>query len=525
MKHLFTVSLAVEQNQDLEMWKRTLAKASLDSLTSASREAAARFAADWWAGFWAKSYIFINQGKGPDDIGWQVGKNYQLFRYMLACNRGGSLPLKFNGGIFNMDPHRTEGYRLGEAQPPPSPPDDRRWSNLYMAQNQRLIGWPGLMTGDADLAAPSLDFYAQRVGTAVARSQTYWRHNGAAFVEPLSLYGLPVQSLATDHGPCSAKHLAYHFSIAIEFAWMALEWASYSGQNVEKYLPLVEAVVRFYDEHYRQACSQLTGQEYGSDGRLVLFPMNCLELYANTTDPIEVVSGLHRVVERVLALPAGDVPPAMRSYFAQLKPRLPDIYSETRDGKQVLKPAKEYDPGLPMNKTEFPEMYAVWPYRLYGVGSRNGNELANNTWELLPTIRQPAMNFWSWQCTPIYAALMGRVADAKRLTIEKLADKNSSLRFTAFFGPGHDWIPDHNWGGSAMVGLQSMLIAPADQGLYLLPAWPEDWDVDFQLHLPEQSTIRAQVKGREIMEITITGPGGKPFSRPVVKPSPTTPQT
>ena len=227
---------------------------------------------------------------------------------------------------------------------------------------------------------------------------------------------------------------------------MALEWASYSGQNLRQYLSLVEAVVRFYDEHYRQAGLQRTGQEYDSEGRLVLFPMNCLELYANTTDPIEVVSGLHRVVGSVLALPAQRVPSSMRSYFEQLKQRLPDIYFETRDDQQVLKPAKDYDPSMPMNRTDFPEMYAVWPYRLYGVGSRNGNDVANNTWELLPANRQPAMNFWSWQCTPIYAALLGRVADATRLTIEKLADKNASLRFTAFFGPGHDWIPDHNWG-------------------------------------------------------------------------------
>jgi hypothetical protein len=128
------------------------------------------------------------------------------------------------------------------------------------------------------------------------------------------------------------------------------------------------------------------------------------------------------------------------------------------------------------------------------------------------------MNFMSWQCTPIYAALMGRVTDAKRLTIEKLADKNASLRFTAFFGPGHDWIPDHNWGGSAMVGLQSMLAAPADEGLYLLPAWPEDWDVDFQLHLPHQGLVRAQVRQGDIRRMTVTKADGGPYSGPVFMP-------
>ncbi len=53
--------------------------------------------------------------------------------------------------------------------------------------------------------------------------------------------------------------------------------------------------------------------------------------------------------------------------------------------------------------------------------------------------------------------------DAKLNTIAGLSveacDKNATLRFKASFGPDHDWIPDHNWGGS-MVGLQSMIIAP-----------------------------------------------------------------
>lgn len=519
-KHLVTVCLSVEQTSDLENWKQALVKDSVQSLSAERLDLAKHRAAEWWSGFWARSYIFINQDRGHDDPGWQVGRNYQLFRYMLACNRGGTLPLKFNGGIFNVDVHRTEGYKIIDgSQPPPAPPDNRRWANLFMAQNQRLIGWPALMSGDEDMVRPSLDFYVDRLETAVNRSMRYWHHEGAAFVEPLSLYGLPVQALATSTGPCSAEHLALHFSIMIEFAYMALEWASYSGRDLQRYLPLIEAVVRFYDEHYRQACFQRTGQEYGSDGRLLLFPINCLELYANTADPIEVVSGLRRVVESVLALPPDRVPSPMRDYFKRLEKRLPLIHTVTRAGREVLKPAASYDPAAPMNRTEFPEMYAVWPYRLHGLGSRNGNTLAVNTWETLPDNRKPAMDFTSWQCTPIYAAWMGRTADAKRLTIEKLSDKNASLRFTAFFGPGHDWIPDHNWGGSGMVGLQSMLALPADQGLYLLPAWPLDWDVDFQLHLPEQRLVRGRARKRKLAQLTLTEADASPYRGNVILPS------
>ncbi|HZY64244.1 MAG TPA: DUF5703 domain-containing protein [Edaphobacter sp.] len=516
--HITTVAILCEQNPSLDKWKQKLTRISQRFDTAAARQRSKESSEKEWHRFWAKSYIFINSNKGPDDIGWQVGKNYQLFRYMLACNRGGTLPLKFNGGIFNVDTYNPEPYRVIDGGPPPmAPPDRRRWGNLFMAQNQRLIGWPGLLSGDFDLMAPSLDFYAERAKTAVARSQIYWHHNGAAFVEPLSLYGLPVQRLATDHGPCSARHLAWHFSIQIEFAWMALERTTYSGEDVRPYLPLIEAIVRFYDEHYRKEHLARTGSEYDANGRLVLFPMNCLELYANATDPIEVVCGLHRVVEGVLALPASTVPPSMRDYFRQLQPRLPQVQFEVRDGKKVLKPAKEYDANAPLNKTEFPEGYAVWPYRMYGIGSRNGSSEANNTWETMPAQRKAALDFVSWQCTPIYAALMGRHDDAKRLTIDKLADQNASLRFKAFFGPGHDWIPDHNWGGSAMIGLQSMIVAPADKGIYLLPAWPKDWDADFRLHLPHQASITGNIQNGKMTRHNIATVDGKAYPHPVVQ--------
>jgi len=516
--HSTTIAISCEQNPSLDNWKQKLQSLSHRYSTPTVRQKSKSISEHEWHNFWAKSYIFINSDKTPDDMGWQVGKNYQLFRYMLACNRGGLLPLKFNGGIFNVDTFDPKPYRVPSGKPVASaPPDSRRWGNLFMAQNQRLLGWPGLLSGDFDLMTPSLDFYADRLKTAVARSQVYWHHNGAAFVEPLSLYGIPVQRLSTDYGPCSAKHLAWHFSIQIEFAWMALERANYSGEDLSPYLPLIEAVVRFYDEHYRKENLTRTGSEYDANGKLVLFPMNCLELYAKATNPIEVVCGLHRVVEGVLALPASTVSPSMRAYFQQLQPHLPQVHLETRDGKQVLKPAKDYDVDSPLNTTEFPEGYAVWPYRMYGIGSINGSVEANNTWDKMPERRRGALDFLSWQCTPIYAALMGRHADAKRLTIDKFADKNASLRFTAFFGPGHDWIPDHNWGGSAMIGLQSMIVAPADKGIYLLPAWPDDWSADFRLHLPHQAIVTAQIQGNKIRHLHIATANGKAYPTPIVQ--------
>ena len=48
----------------------------------------------------------MNPSATPDPASepWQVGRNYQIFRYQLGCNARGEYPTKFNGGLFTVDP-------------------------------------------------------------------------------------------------------------------------------------------------------------------------------------------------------------------------------------------------------------------------------------------------------------------------------------------------------------------------------------------------------------------------------------
>lgn len=493
----------VRQEPDINKWKAEVGSQYLKATTQIKE---ARDAGNkWWSAFWQRSYIFVNPQANTADSGWQVGRNYQLFRYMWACNKDGRLPLKFNGGIFTTDApaavlikHFSAKYKVSDK----TTPDYRRWGNLFMAQNQRLIGWPGLGSGDFDLMHPSLDFYTERLQVAEERSKAYWNHGGAAFLEPLDLSGLPVNHLATATGPANPLHLKYHLSMQIEFAYMAIQLVRYSGEDIKPYLPFIESVVKFYDQHYRLENHNRTGMDYDQNGKLVLYPLNSLELFSEATDPVEVVSGLKRVTEEILSFPAGVIPASTRAWFTSFSNHIPDINLETRNNKTVIKPAKEY--GKVYNATDFPEMYAVWPYGIYNIGKKEGLEVANNTWENLPDDRKAALQFWSWMCTPIYAAIMGRTVDAKRLIIEKLSDKNANLKFTAFFGPGHDWIPDHNWGGSSMIGLQNMLVYNDNTRMYLFPAWPKEWDVTFKLHTSNQTTVECNYQNGKITRLHVT---------------------
>jgi hypothetical protein len=69
-------------------------------------------------------------------------------------------------------------------------------------------------------------------------------------------------------------------------------------------------------------------------------------------------------------------------------------------------------------------------------------------------------------------ARLGLTDEAWRLTSLKL--QNSERRFPAFWGPGFDWVPDHNWGGSGMIGFAGMLMQVDDKTIFLFPAWPKN---------------------------------------------------
>jgi hypothetical protein len=58
---------------------------------------------------------------------------------------------------------------------------------------------------------------------------------------------------------------------------------------------------------------------------------------------------------------------------------------------------------------------------------------------------------------------------------------------------GYNEVIDTFLPGS-VIGLQEMLMQTGDERLLLLPAWPEDWEVDFKLHAPDKTVVEAKVK-------------------------------
>ena len=139
---------------------------------------------DWWHTFWHRSHIIINANASDSDTGFQVGRNYQLFRYFLACNAFSTWPSKFNGGTFTFDPYWDNNAFAFS-------PDFRRWGGgTWTAQNQRLMSWPLLKTGDLDLMMPQFEFYKNIVAINKVRGQTYFGVDEVFWSEQIDGSGL-----------------------------------------------------------------------------------------------------------------------------------------------------------------------------------------------------------------------------------------------------------------------------------------------------------------------------------------------
>ena len=502
-KEQFCIVLHTEQTATVEQWEQDL-QINLQRIAPQGKISSKIVSQDkkqtrlWWNAFWQRSFIEPigdTENKNDSDIK-EITRNYTLFRYMLGCNAYGSVPTKFNGGLFTFDPCHIDEKQAFT-------PDYRKWGGGTMtAQNQRLVYWPMLKSGDFDMMSSQFDFYNRMLKNAELRTQVYWQHNGACFCEQIENYGLPNPAEYGfkrpewfDKGVEYNAWLEYEWDTILEFCQMILETKNYANADITPYLPLIESSLTFFDEHYRQLASRRGRKALDGNGQLVLFPGSACETYKMTNNASSTIAALRTVLENY----------GKKDEMLKTIPPIPLRYIEIKDSlnptaspelKQTISPAVSWER---INNVETPQLYPVFPWRIYGVGKEN-LELARNTYFYDPE----AIKFRShvgWKQDNIWAACLGLTEEAKRLTLAKLS--NGPHRFPAFWGPGYDWTPDHNWGGSGMIGLQEMLLQTNGEQILLFPAWPKEWNVHFKLHAPGETTVEATLKNGKVTDLKV----------------------
>lgn len=508
------VHLLKTNNLSIDEWQAELKRHN--KLYNARAEQ--RHSEQWWIKKSKESFIDLSS---PDGKAEEMTKNYSLFRYLLLCNERGKMPTKFNGGLFTVDPI---AYFLGEDNQEllDSPlkeknqtnhvslakfdPDFRLWGGgIFTGQNQRLVYWPLLMTGDFEAMKSQFDFYKDNLFIAKKVVQKYWGHRGAMFAEQLENFGIssgseygwidPITGKRrygfTDFTELDSPYTRYYYGTQLEICYMILKYASYTGESISEYFDLIKDSLLFFYDHYRYLHRLTCLSDFDQNGKLVITPSTAAETYKNAVNPTDLVSGLHVTLPLFMERFSSDLSSEDMLEFQNFYQSLPNIEFRESNGYQTIAPAKTF---TDIFNNELPQLYPVFPYNIYGVGRPNLT-VARNTWWYGVDLESQRGTV-SWHQDNIFTACLGLAEEAAELNYRKL--KDSWNRFPAFWGPGYDWLPDHNWGGSGMVGLQKMLLQETDSEIFIFPACPENWEGAARLFIENQGVIHFAVNAGAI---------------------------
>jgi hypothetical protein len=480
----FSVRIFIETHfaDSAQAWLTT-AKKQADTITASTDD---RFAAHrtWWRNYWNRSWIFVSANKPAKNAAEQaaaksVTQAYILQRFLNACAGRGAFPIKFNGSLFTVDQVFD--------------PDYRQWGGAYWWQNTRLPYWGMLYSGDYDMMLPLFKMYRDALPLRQAATKKYYGHDGAFYPETMYFWGnftdenYGLNRKGKPDGLTANTYIRRYWQGGLELVGMMLDYYDATRDAAfrdDTLLPVAKAVTTFFDQHWKR----------GDDGKVLYSPAQSLETWHVATDPIPEIVALRYLLPRLLELPADK---ATRAMWKKLLADQPDVPSVTKDGKTRLLPARKYSK---RKNIENPELYAVFPYRMYTV-SQGGEALKTgiNTWK----VRKNRANI-GWQQQPIQAALLGLTNEAKNLVTQRVKAKARGYRFPGFYGPNYDWTPDQDHLSVFMIGIQRMLMQCEGDRILILPAWPKEWDVSFKLHAPKNTTVEAVVKNGKVKMLTVT---------------------
>ncbi len=300
------------QEPDIEQWIERL-----EDQADQPMDVAADWAAhcQWWSEFWNRSWITVTDNTLPAedrgqlshtgyirhreviDSGTLVAQSYNVFRYIMACQSRGRIQAKFNGGLFTQPLRYGAKPRMVATQVDDktwiSHEDDRLWGRRFTYQNQRLLYWPLLMSGDGDLMQPFFDYYWKLLPMRKAITNAWFGHEGAYYRENIEPTGGERDCGRTGKPPKTKPgenkgegyYHSYYFTCGLETVAMMIEHAKYSGDETFRdkvLLPFAREILTFYDQHYKR----------DANGKLRLDPAQALETWWVAINPATDVSGL-----------------------------------------------------------------------------------------------------------------------------------------------------------------------------------------------------------------------------------------
>ena len=417
---------------------------------------------------------------------FRVTQAYLFQRAMNAYAGRGPFPIKFNGSIFTVPSPKEFAHGRN--------PDHRKWGGGYWFQNTRLTYWPMLATGDFDLMRSMLDCYAAMLPFYQYRTKEYYGIEGAQYLEMAYVWGgSPVAAYGANRGDLPRETILnkahrYHFNAGLELSALLLDYFSFTEDEAyleETVILVVDSVVAYFMRNYPR----------DENGLLLLEPSQSMESYHDTVNPLPDVAGLKWALERLLGIEGPAISAKDRERWTGWLRELPPIPTRELSGAPALSPA-EVMRQAPHN-FENPELYAVFPYRFFGVGKPD-IEVALNAFK-----HRRVTGNHGWDQGAIQAAFLGLSDSAWGQVRRRSAMVHGESRWPAMWQAAFDHQPDQDHAGVFQTALQRMLIQSENDVIRLLPAWPLDKDVAFKLHAHDGTTVELDYRDGSIRELIV----------------------
>jgi hypothetical protein len=429
--------------------------------------------------------VATNAGEALRDEAAYVSQMYHLQRFITACAGRGAYPIKFNGTLFTVPPGPIE-----------ADPDYRRWGPGYWWQNTRLPYISLCASGDFDLQRPLFRMYADELlPLCKYRTKLYLGHNGAYYPECIMFWGAVFSETygwtpfeqRKDKLQESGWH-KWEWVGGLELCWMMLDYYDHTLDREflrRTALPFSREILTFFEQQYPT----------NAQGQLVMYPSQAVETWWHCTNAMPELAGCTAVTERLLALPTDLASVPDRGLWQRLRAKLPPLPLREVDGRKALAPAAFF---ADKSNIENPELYPVFPFRLFAFNRPNLD------WAVTALEHRWDRGDSGWRQDGIFMAYLGLAEEARKSLVSRARSHDEGERFPAFWGPNYDWTPDQDHGGVLMKEFQSMLLQTDGRQIFLLPAWPKDWDVEFRLHAPQQTVVEGVYRKGKLTSLHVT---------------------
>lgn len=489
-----------------------------------------------WHEYWNKSYIFVEGDEAariePMDhiqkvkketseytcaCESEITKAYTYTKYMNACCNEGEFPVLYNGMLFNLCPGNNmhfERENFGEAytaQPSEYTievnPDERSWCREHLWQNVRHPYFSMLMRGEGEKMKVLFRYYKNFAGINRARADKYFHAKGQHTTEMTMSFGVhSAEIYGLDRTGVSDGYVenrwggAVDISPGLELVALMVDYYEFMKDTTflnEEVLPFLKEILIYIETRFPEM----------KDGKMQIGPINAIETYRDTINPVTIIAGLQCILGKLCAWSSDIVED--HSYFCSYYEKVPILKVDEKS--QLISAADEYvDERF---NVEVPELYAIYPFKNYAFYKDNV-DLAVRTFK--EKIEQYDTNkcfiigetpgspsYSGWQYNGVIASILNLKEEAGEMLRKNCSLQNPGTRFPAMWGPIYDAVPDTDHGANILNQLQYMVMQVEDEKIYILPGFSEKWNVEFKLYADKDTVVEVSYKEGVIQDMKV----------------------